>query len=161
MSRLNFTRVLIVSLALLGAAHLYAEEEKILGRGPIVITSESLVADQKEGRAVFEGSVEARSEDMTLVSERMTVFYTEEGGVERIEAEGDVKLTHEERVVVSEEALFLTAERKITFRGNPKAMEGPNVVSGSKMIYLMDEDRFIVEGSTVILKQSGPAGESE
>jgi lipopolysaccharide export system protein LptA len=156
MSRLNFTRLLVAFVVLLGVAHLSAEEERILGRGPIVITSESLVADQKEGRAVFEGSVEARSEDMTLVSERMTVFYTEDGGVERIEAEGQVKLTHEERVVVSEEALFVMAERKITFTGNPKAMEGPNVVTGTKMIYLMDEGLFMVEESRVILEQSEP-----
>ena len=154
MSRLNFIRALVAIVALLGAAPLAAQEETILGRGPIVITSESLVADQKAGRAVFEGSVEARSEDMALVSERMTVFYTEDGGVERIEAEGQVRLTHEERVVVAEEALFVMAERKITFTGNPKAMEGPNVVTGSKMVYLMDEDRFLVEGSRVILKQS-------
>jgi lipopolysaccharide export system protein LptA len=156
MSRLNFTRLLVAFVALLGAAPLSAEEARILGSGPIVITSESLVADQKEGRAVFEGSVEARSEDMTLVSERMTVFYTEDGGVERIEAEGQVKLTHEERVVVSEEALFVMAERKITFTGDPKAMEGPNVVTGTKMVYLMDEGLFMVEESTVILEQSEP-----
>ena len=47
---------------------------------PIVITSQSLTADNKENIAIFEGSVVAKTEDLTIYSDKMTVFYNNEEG---------------------------------------------------------------------------------
>ena len=52
------------------------------------------------------------------------------------------------RVIVAQEI----RKEKVIFTGEPRAMDGDNVVSGTKMIYFMVDDRFLVENSKVILK---------
>jgi lipopolysaccharide export system protein LptA len=55
----------------------------------------------------------------------------------------------------------MAAEQKIVFTGNPRAVEGSNVITGTKMIYLIAEDRSIVENSKVFLEQEPGAGKAE
>jgi|Deesub1362A_J573_1020465.scaffolds.fasta_scaffold00093_36 lipopolysaccharide export system protein LptA len=130
-----------------------ANQKNLTGGGPIVITSSTLSADNKARTALFEGSVVAKTDDMTLYSNRMTVFYSEDGRVTTVKAEGSVKLIRGERVVTAGKAVYLADEQKIIFTDNPKAVEGNNVITGSKMIYLIKDDRSIVEDSKVFLKQ--------
>jgi lipopolysaccharide transport protein LptA len=121
-------------------------------KGPTVITSKRLLADNKKNFALFEGAVVAKNSDMTLHSNKMEVYYDENGNVQKIIAFGNVKLIRAERVVTSEHAEYFTSERKVVFTENPKAVEGGNIVTGSKMTYLLDEDRSIVEDSKVYLE---------
>lgn len=122
-------------------------------KGPIVITSETLSADNKSRTALFEGSVVAKTKDMTLYSDRMIVYYAEKtGNVTKIDAEGRVKLVRKDLIVTSKAANYFAEEEKIIFTGEPKAVERGNVVTGTKMTYLMKEDRFIVGNSRVLLE---------
>ena len=122
-------------------------------KGPIVITSETLSADNKSRTALFEGSVVAKTKDMTLYSDRMIVYYAEKtGNVTKIDAEGRVKLVRKDLIVTSKAANYFAEEEKIIFTGEPKAVERGNVVTGTKMTYLMKEDRSIVENSRVLLE---------
>lgn len=143
------------------SAEASSAERKFLGEGPVVITSASLVADRKAGKALFQGSVVAESGGTTLSADRMTVYYESEGGgIVKVEAKGDVKLTKDGQVVVSDNAVYTEEDQRMVFTGNPKAIEGSSVVSGSRITYLMTEDRFIVKESKVFLEQpSGGGGE--
>jgi lipopolysaccharide export system protein LptA len=145
-------------LLLLAPAARGAQREA-LGKGPIVITAESLSADQKAGVAHFEGSVVAKSEEMTLMADRMTVFYAEDGGVRKIDAEGAVKLIRGGQVVTAEHAVYTARDQTAVFTGNPRAVEGQSVVTGTRMTYMMAEDRFVVQDSRVFLegKDAPPA----
>jgi lipopolysaccharide export system protein LptA len=130
-----------------------AEEAKRI-KGPITITSEMLTADDQSHTALFENSVVAKTADMTIYADRMLVYYNKDtGNVTQIDAKGDVKLIRENRIIASSEATYYTEGEKIIFTGNPRALEGENVVTGSKMTYLLNEDRFFVEGSKVFLKK--------
>jgi lipopolysaccharide export system protein LptA len=123
-------------------------------KGPITITSEMLTADDQSHTALFENSVVAKTADMTIYADRMLVYYNKDtGNVTQIDAKGDVKLIRENRIITSSEATYYTEGEKIIFTGNPRALEGENVVTGSKMTYLLNEDRFFVEGSKVFLKK--------
>ncbi len=121
-------------------------------RGPIVITSANLSADNKAHTALFEGSVTAKTDTMTIYSDKMLVYYSEGGGVTRIDSEGHVKVITGERVITSAVATYLAEDDKVIFTGEPRATEGGNVVSGTKMIYLIKEDRSIVENSKVFIE---------
>jgi lipopolysaccharide export system protein LptA len=132
------------------------EERPIESKGPIVITSSSLTADNKAHTALFEGSVVAKTESMTLYSDRMLVYSTEGGRITKMEATGHVKLVRGERVITSDEATYLADEDKAVFTGQPKAVEGNNMVTGTKMIYLLKEDRSMVENSRVFMER-GPS----
>ena len=63
-----------------------------------------------------------------------------------------MKVTKENRVITSREAVYYAAEEKVVFTGEPRAVEGENVVTGKKMTYLMNDDIFLVEESKVFLK---------
>lgn len=121
-------------------------------KGPIIITSESLTAENSSNMATFEGSVIARTSDMTIYADRMVVQYNKESGnVKQINAYGSVKLVKEDRIITSKEATYFADEEKVIFIGEPRAVQKENVVTGKKMTYFMNEDRFIVEDSKVFI----------
>ncbi len=130
-------------------------QEKKAAKEPTIITSEILTADNKAKTALFEKSVVAKKGEMTLFADKMLVYYSEEKGssnIKKIDAEGNVKLIKGDRVVTSKFATyFAEPEERIIFTGEPRASEGENVVTGTKMIYFMKDDRSIVENSKVFL----------
>jgi lipopolysaccharide export system protein LptA len=150
-SRIFIAGLLTAAVATTGA---FGGTQEGLLKGPIVITSTTLSADSANNTAVFEGSVVATTDDMTLHSDKMTVYYTKDGDIERIDAVGNIKLVKGERVLTSRQATYLAKEGKITFTGEPMAVEGANVITGSKIVYLVDEDRSIVHDSKVYIDQS-------
>jgi lipopolysaccharide export system protein LptA len=129
-----------------------AQEKLIETKGPTTITASTLTADNKARTALFEGSVVAKNDAITIQSDRMLVHYAEAGKVTKIEATGHVKVIKGERIITSDDATYFADEEKVIFTGHPRAMEGGNVVSGTKMIYLVKEDRSIVENSKVFIE---------
>ncbi|UCE71970.1 MAG: lipopolysaccharide transport periplasmic protein LptA [Nitrospiraceae bacterium] len=124
--------------------------------GPVVITSRTLTADNRNNKAVFEGNVIAKTEDITIHADRMIVSYdNSENKVSEIKALGNVKVHRQERAMFSEEAVYIDNEKKIVFKGNPRAVEGENVITGTTITFFLDDDRAVVEGSRVILKNEG------
>jgi lipopolysaccharide export system protein LptA len=130
-----------------------AESQKANVKGPITITSESLTADNKAHTALFEKNVVAKTTNLTIYADKMLVYYQEDGGdVTQIDANGNVKVLRESRIITSKSATYYAEEEKVVFTGEPRAMDGDNVVSGTKIIYFTVADRFLVENSKVILK---------
>jgi lipopolysaccharide export system protein LptA len=153
MLKRHFSKITLLALAIavLGPSYALCAPKKGLLNGPIVITSSTLSADSANNIAVFEGSVVASADDLTLHSDRMTVFYNSEGDIEKIDASGNIKLVKDTRVLTSKKAIYVAEEAKITFTGEPMAVEGSNIITGSKIIYLVEEDRSIVHDSKVYI----------
>ncbi|MCE5313206.1 MAG: hypothetical protein LLF86_08665 [Nitrospiraceae bacterium] len=148
----------ILLLAVCGAAPAAEEKKKQAGqpsKEPVVITSNTLSADNKARIAVFEGSVVAKKGEMTTYADKMTVYYSDEksgSSITKIESEGNVKVVKADRVITSKAATYLAEpEERIIFTGEPRASEGANVVTGTKMTYFMKDDRSIVENSKVFI----------
>ena len=124
---------------------------------PTVINSQSLVTDSKAKTALFEGSVVAKRGDMTLYADRMLVHYADQKGgsnIRQIDAEGNVKLIKGERVITSAFATyFAEPEERLVFTGDPRASDGENLMSGSRMTYFIKSERSVVENSKVFLKE--------
>lgn len=143
------------------ASSFAAEKQK--AKVPTVITSETLTTDSKAHTALFEKNVVAKKGDMTLYADKMLVYYSDEKGssnIKRIDAEGNVKLVKGDRVVTSKFAVyFADPEEHVIFTGDPRATQGENVVTGTKMTYFMKDDRSIVENSKVLLvERKGGSG---
>ncbi len=121
---------------------------------PIVITSQRLIADNKSNTVIFEGSVVAKSEDIIIYSDKMEVSYNNsQGEITKIHAYGNVRVHKKERAIFSKEAIYLGLEDKIIFTGEPKAVDGENVITGTQIIYFLKDDRAIVKNTNVILKK--------
>ena len=130
-----------------------AESQKANIKGPVTITSETLTADNKAHTALFEKKVVATTTNLTIQSDKMLVFYNEVGGdVTKIEATGNVRVLRESRIITAKAATYYADEETVVFTGDPRAIDGDNIVSGTKITYFMDNDRFRVENSKVILK---------
>jgi lipopolysaccharide export system protein LptA len=135
----------------------YADEKADKNAQPVptIITSEALTADNKAKTALFTGSVVAKKGNMTLYADRMLVYYIASGGgsnIDKIDAEGNVKLIRGDRIVTSGKAVYFAgAEERAIFTESPRAAEGKNVVTGTKMTYYMKDDRSVVENSKVFI----------
>ena len=131
-------------------------------KAPTIITSRTLNADNKAKTALFEGNVVAKKGEMTIFADKMLVFYAEEKGgsnIKKIDAEGNVKLIKGDRVVTSGFATyFAEPEEHIVFTGEPRATEGDNVVTGTKMTSFIKDDRSVVENSKVFLVEKKRGG---
>ena len=153
MSKLFFIINVLSALVLMIGPALAQDAGDKPEKAPIVITSETLTADSKNGTAIFEGSVVARTDDITMYSNRMTVYYDNtRKKVRKIHALGDVKVNKEERALFSDEAVYLEEAGKIIFTGSPRAVEGGNLISGKQIIFYLKDDRAVVEGSRVVLQ---------
>lgn len=142
-----------LGLLLMLTGHAFAEPPRASVKGPITVTSESLMADNKAHTALFEKNVLVRTPDMSMAADKMLIFYKEDGGeVTKIEATGNVRLIRETRAITAQNATYFADEEKVVFTGDPRAIDGDNVVTGTKMTYLIKEDRSRVENSKVFLK---------
>ena len=149
--RLFISNLLILFLL---STNVFSEEKAQRIKGPITITSEMLTADNKAHTALFERSVVARTTDMTLFADRMLVSYDKDSGdIKTIDAEGNIKLLKGTRVIISQKANYYADGDKVIFTGEPRATDGENVVTGTKITYLLNEDRYLVEDSKVFLRK--------
>lgn len=155
MSGLRLTSAILIGVLLVaGISHAEARKPD----SPIVITSESMSASRKDNTAEFVGAVVAKSDQVVINSDRMMVFYSKDGQLDRIEAFGSVKVVKGEQAVTSDEAVYAVESGVIVFTGNPRAVDGGNVLTGSKIRYSMKEEKLIVEGSKVFIDQGSMKG---
>lgn len=155
MSRQSFIiNAVLVLLTLSAGVHAFILDEKT-DKKRIVISSQTLTADNKNNTATFEGAVVAESGDIAMYSDKMTVYYNaSENKIKRIHALGNVKVHRKERALFSDEAMYMDDEEKIIFTGHPRAVEGDNVITGKQIIFYLKDDRAVVEQSRVILQNS-------
>jgi lipopolysaccharide export system protein LptA len=113
---------------------------------PTTIKSNQMLADNKGKTAVFSGEVVAKQGDITIYSDKMTINYGDKGDVEKIEADGNVRIVQENRIARASHAVYDSRQGHITLTGNPKVMQGPDSISGKTIIYYVDEDKSLVSG---------------
>lgn len=123
---------------------------------PIHIKANRLDSYNKENKIIFTGDVIAKKAELTIYADQMTVFYRKAEGkeagqgegadqVEKIFANGHVKITKGNRIATGDEAVYYEAEQNVILTGNPKVWEGNSMIKGGKITVFLDEDRSIVE----------------
>ena len=117
---------------------------------PITIKSNELSADNKGKIAVFTGKVVAKQGDVTIFCDRMTVYYgAVQGDVEKIEADGNVRIVQENRTGLAAHAVYDSKEGKVILTGGtPRVMQGADTVTGEIITYFLDDERSSVSGNS-------------
>ena len=119
---------------------------------PIEITAEKMTSDQKSMRIVFVGNVVAKQGNLTIFSDKMTVYNNKKNNkkkgkkIEKIVAQGNVRIEKEERFASGDHAVYIEKEDKIVLTGNPRAWEENNEIVATEMVFLINKDKFIVKG---------------
>jgi lipopolysaccharide export system protein LptA len=116
-------------------------------KDPIYITSDWMEVDQKKNTITYKGRVVMVQADMTMRSEALTAQYDPEmKRISRIIAEGKVNATQGDRVATGDRAVFDDKAKTVTLTGNPVMRQGNNQVSGTKVVYFIEQDRAVAEG---------------
>ena len=115
---------------------------------PIEITSDRLDADDNSRILMFIGNAVAKQGDATIHADRLTVRYAEQGGdVDRVVAEGNVRILQGERLATSQRADFFRDQERILLTGNPQITEKGSVVKGHQITLFIKERRAVVQAS--------------
>jgi lipopolysaccharide export system protein LptA len=135
---------------------LWAEPAAEVSSEPIHITADRLVTDAKTDSAQFSGNVRAVQGDTEITADRLTVYYQSASGpspdpnattIKRIVAQGHVRIAFDNRLAVSEQAVYITAERILVLEGpGSKMISGRNEIVGSKITFFRDDGRVAMEG---------------
>jgi lipopolysaccharide export system protein LptA len=132
---------------------------------PVVVTSDTLDADNKARIATFSGTVVAKQlqekDTLYIYCDKLIVYYTDDqekktvaapkgekkqvpgqqSKIDKIIATGQVKIVQGEDVATGETATFYNDEQKIVLTGNPKVWQGKNLVKGEEVTVWIQENR--------------------
>lgn len=131
---------------------------------PIYVEADHMTSLEKKSSVLFKGNVDAKQGDVRIRSDEMTVYYTEakknksknkkdtktnaKQQVEKLVCVGNVEVTRNDWLGTSKKMYYLSKKRQVILIDNAKAWQGPNMVSGAKIIYYLDENRSEVIGGT-------------
>jgi len=119
----------------------------------IEITSEKLIAFNKENRAVFKGSVIVIKGDMSIKCNELEVLYENNSEnniqgskLDSIVAKGNVRITQGDKAAICGMATLDNNRQILTLLDNPKVWQGKDFISGHKIVVYMKEGRGEIKG---------------
>ena len=125
-------------------------------KDPVRITADELVIDNQKRSATFTGNVKATQADTVITTDVLTLFYQSQSGasqspstnaIERIEAAGNVRIEFDNKVAVSNQAVYIINERKLILSGpGSKVVSGQDEITGSKITFYRDSGKVALEG---------------
>jgi lipopolysaccharide export system protein LptA len=123
---------------------------------PIEITADRLISDTQNQLARFEGNVKAVQGDTTIEADRLQIYYKPNGdpqgaagadALSKIAASGNVRIKFDNRLAVTDEAVYITDQRILTLTGSPaRVTSGKDQVSGTVIKFYRDSGRIEVQG---------------
>jgi lipopolysaccharide export system protein LptA len=131
-----------------------AEPERQPSPSPIEITGDMMVTDSQVHAAVFSGNVTATQGDTRLTADKLTIFYKSDSSaestgandIERLEALGHVRILFDNKLAVSNQAVYIIEERKLVLEGpESKVVSGQDEITGSKITFYRDDGRMTLE----------------
>ena len=121
---------------------------------PIEITADKLVTDNQKRSAVFSGNVTAVQNDTKLTADQLTIFYKSSSGggagandIERLEARGQVRIRFDNKLAVSNQAVYIIEERKLVLEGpGSKVVSDQDEITGTRITFYRNDGRMMLEG---------------
>jgi lipopolysaccharide export system protein LptA len=113
---------------------------------PVHIDADEVQYQYKERRVVFVGKplVRLTRGDAVLSCRKLVADNDADGRIQRATCSGDVKLVQQDRTVTCETAIFESAAGKVVCQGKPVVRDGPSVMEGEELTYLLDEERLVM-----------------
>lgn len=125
----------------------------------IEITSDRMRSMDSGKKIIFSGNVVGIWGDLEIRSDVFELYTSKDknksrGGItsgqtlEEVIALGNVRITRGTKKAKGDKAIYYVDQKKIVLTGSPKASawEEGNKIEGKEMIFLLDEDRIVVNG---------------
>jgi lipopolysaccharide export system protein LptA len=117
---------------------------------PMEITADRMVTDNATNTAEFSGSVKATQGGTQITADRLILHYGQSNAsaandIDKIEAIGQVRILFDNRVAVSEQAVYTTSDRKLVLVGpNSKISEGTDEISGGQITFDRNSEKVTI-----------------
>jgi lipopolysaccharide export system protein LptA len=139
-------------------ASVFVQKDKTGKLTPVNVTSDKLSYVDAERKAVFSGNVIVRAQDATIVSDSVQVVLLPKKGqaenqsasqLERIEAQGDIKIEQGSRKALGKKLVYTAADEKMVLTGTPGKL--PSIfdaergqISGDSLTFFTHDGRVLV-----------------
>jgi lipopolysaccharide export system protein LptA len=158
-------RKLLPALAAFAAAVGAVAITPVLGQGassalkghntnaPVDVAADRIEVQDRADRAIFAGNVVARQANLTLNAGRVTLLYSNSGGlqVNRIDASGGVVVRSPSETARGQFAIYDLDKRLITLLGGVTLVRGQSSVNGGRLVIDLTSGRAVMDGG-------GPGG---
>ena len=127
---------------------------------PVDVAADRIEVQDRADRAIFSGNVVARQAELTLNAARVTVAYSNSGGIqiERIDASGGVTVRSPSETARGQFAIYDLRNRLITLLGGVTLARGDSRVNGARLVMDLNSGRAVMDGGGP--RAAGPAGTS-
>jgi lipopolysaccharide export system protein LptA len=124
---------------------------------PVDVAADRIEVQERADRAIFAGNVKVRQADLTLDTQRLTVAYTSEGGVqiERLDAAGGVVVRSPSETARGDFGIYDLERKLITLIGDVQLTRQGSRVNGSRLIIDLTSGRAVIDGGGPGIGQSG------
>ena len=125
---------------------------------PVDVAADRIEVQDRADRAVFSGNVIARQASLQLNAARVTVAYSDAGGIQiqRIDASGGVTVRSPSETARGQFAIYDLRSKLITLLGGVTLTRGDSRVQGGRLVLDLNSGRAIMDGGPPA--RTGPAG---
>jgi lipopolysaccharide export system protein LptA len=140
-----------VALGLAALAPALAQNSALKGHNsnaPVDVAADRIEVQDRADRAIFSGNVLVRQAELQLTAPRLTVAYSNTGGIEieRIDASGGVTVRSPSETAVGQFAIYDLDSRLITLVGGVTLTRGESRVSGGRLVIDLTTGRAVMTG---------------
>lgn len=152
--------VAAVTLGVGGLAHAQSGVSALKGHdsdAPVDVAADRIEVQDRADRAIFVGNVQVRQAELTLATERLTVAYTNEEGVQiqRLDAAGGVVVRSPSETATGNFGIYDLDRRLITLVGDVKLVRGGSQVNGQRLVIDLESGRAVIDGGPRGVNQGG------
>jgi lipopolysaccharide export system protein LptA len=106
---------------------------------------------------MFVGNVHVKQAELTLDTQRLTVAYSSNGGVQirRLDAAGGVTVHSPSETAKGDFGIYDLDRKLITLIGNVQLNRDQNQVNGARLVIDLDSGRAVIDGGPAGVNQSG------
>ncbi|TFI58930.1 OstA family protein [Sphingomonas parva] len=123
---------------------------------PVDVAADRIEVQDRADRAIFSGNVVVKQAELTLNAPRLTVAYSNAGGIEidRIDASGGVTVRSPSETATGQYAIYDIDSRLITLIGGVSLIRGDSRVNGGRLVINLRDGTAVIDGGA-------PAGVSQ
>ncbi len=131
---------------------------------PIDVSADYSELQSRADRAVISGNVRIDQGGLSLRAARVTIAYNDGGSLQinRIDATGGVTVTKGADTASGSSAIYDLDRRLITLFGNVQLVQGPNRLSGGRLVIDLVSGRASIDGRGAVggVGANGPPGQA-
>ena len=156
---------LIIGLAALSATAAFAQSQSdgtsaLKGHdsnAPVDVSADRIEVQDRSDRAIFAGNVHVKQNELSLDTQRLTVAYSNNGGVQiqRLDAAGGVIVTSPSEKAKGNFGIYDLDRKLITLIGDVQLNRGANQIFGQRLTIDLATGRAVVDGGPAGVNQSG------